>query len=87
MLLCRSPSQAFPAAEPSWCCQHVRGCLRQSTLIAWLFLLQDNELQGTLVTRLQRRVDGMQKIALKVRSTPIMRHIEASCPVSCPSSR
>ena len=30
--------------------------------------LQDNELQGTLVTRLQRRVDGMQKIALKVQN-------------------
>lgn len=29
---------------------------------------QDNELQGTLVTRLQRRVDGMQKIALKVQN-------------------
>lgn len=30
--------------------------------------LQDNELQGTLVTRLQRKVDGMQRIALKVQN-------------------
>lgn len=33
-----------------------------------VLLLQDNELQGTMVTRLQRRVDGMQKIALKVQN-------------------
>ena len=35
---------------------------------ACMLLPQDNELQGTMVTRLQRRVDGMQKIALKVQN-------------------
>lgn len=29
---------------------------------------QDNELQGTLVQRLQRRVENMQRIALKVQN-------------------
>ena len=43
---------------------------------------QDNELQGTLVTRLQRKVDGMQKIALKVCNTPQLLWLDASCIVS-----
>ena len=39
----------------------------QSCLNAHMHL-QDNELQGTLVTKLQRKVDGMQRIALKVQN-------------------
>ena len=51
----------------------------RSTLLG----LQDNELQGTIVTRLQRRVDGMQKIALKVCVMSPLRASERPSPV-CP---
>ena len=33
-----------------------------------VLVLQDNELQGTLVQRLQARVENMQRIALKVQN-------------------